>query len=157
MASFISLLDLVYPVGSYYMSNSSGSPASKFGGTWTQLTDSRVPIGANSVSTGGSSTHTHRYGLEIYPVRAMLTFNPSQSTDSNLIKIENFSSSSSYTLSGTTSWGETSWYGRTNDCFVPNKWKDSGATAAISHVYANVSHGSSYPPYRSCYMYYRTA
>lgn len=29
-----SLIDLVYPVGSFYMSSSSTSPATLFGGTW---------------------------------------------------------------------------------------------------------------------------
>ena len=62
MASFISLLDLVYPVGSTYISASSTtSPASRFGGTWTAL--SGYYLYANGASTPGgtlgSSTHYH--------------------------------------------------------------------------------------------------
>lgn len=50
-----------YPVGSVYMSVISTSPASLFGGTWTQLKD-RFLLGAGSTytngSTGGAATHT---------------------------------------------------------------------------------------------------
>lgn len=51
----------IYPVGSIYMSVSSTSPASLFGGTWTAL-EGRFLIGANSTysagSTGGAATRT---------------------------------------------------------------------------------------------------
>ena len=54
------LLD-IYPVGSIYMSVSSTSPASMFGGTWEQLKD-RFLLGAGDTyangATGGSATHT---------------------------------------------------------------------------------------------------
>lgn len=53
--------DIVYPVGSIYLSVNSTSPASLFGGTWEQLKD-RFLLGAGSSytngSTGGSATHT---------------------------------------------------------------------------------------------------
>lgn len=55
------VVDLIYPVGSIYLSVSSTSPATLFGGTWVQLKD-RFLIGAgNSYSvnaTGGATTHT---------------------------------------------------------------------------------------------------
>lgn len=51
------LLDLVYPVGSIYLSYVSTSPASLFGGSWTQITG-RFLRAANDVSTGGADTHT---------------------------------------------------------------------------------------------------
>lgn len=56
-----SLLDLIYPVGSIYMSVNSVSPQTFFGGTWERLY-ARFLIGANSTyaagTTGGSATHT---------------------------------------------------------------------------------------------------
>lgn len=55
------LLDLIYPVGSIYMSANNVSPATFLGGTWVALED-RFLIGASSTysagSTGGSTTHT---------------------------------------------------------------------------------------------------
>lgn len=60
MANVISLSD-VYPVGAIYISTVSTSPATLFGGSWTQLTD-RFLLGAGSTytagKTGGAATHT---------------------------------------------------------------------------------------------------
>lgn len=47
-----------YPVGSIYLSFSSTSPASLFGGSWTQLTNV-VLRAANNTSTGGSDSISH--------------------------------------------------------------------------------------------------
>lgn len=44
------LLDLVYPVNSIYMSVDSANPATLFGGTWTQMTDTFI-ISTNSGTT----------------------------------------------------------------------------------------------------------
>ena len=32
------IFDLIYPIGSYYMSSDSANPSTKFGGTWEQIT-----------------------------------------------------------------------------------------------------------------------
>lgn len=58
--------DIMYPVGSIYMSVKSTSPASLFGGTWSAWGTGRVPVGINTddsnfntvEKTGGASTHT---------------------------------------------------------------------------------------------------
>lgn len=61
MSTFINLLEIVYPVGSVYITSSSTSPATAFGGTWTQIKD-RFPIACGSTyangTTGGKATHT---------------------------------------------------------------------------------------------------
>ena len=53
-------VDMIYPVGSIYMSVVSTSPATLFGGTWEQLKD-RFLLGAGSTysagGTGGEATH----------------------------------------------------------------------------------------------------
>jgi hypothetical protein len=55
------LLDMVYPVGSYYISHTSTSPASLFGGTWHRI-ESRFLWAAPATSTlgltAGEQTHT---------------------------------------------------------------------------------------------------
>lgn len=56
------LMNMVYPVGSIYMSVNATSPASLFGGTWEQIQDRfLLATGStyNAGSTGGSATHTH--------------------------------------------------------------------------------------------------
>ena len=55
------LFDLVYPVGAIYMSVSSTSPASLFGGTWEQIQDRFLLAAGSSYTagnTGGEATHT---------------------------------------------------------------------------------------------------
>ena len=63
----LDLLDMIYPVGSIYMSVNSSNPGSLFGGTWEKMPAGRVliPEGASSWgttytagSTGGEATHT---------------------------------------------------------------------------------------------------
>lgn len=55
-------LSKVYPVGAIYLSTVSTSPATLFGGSWTQV-QNRFLVAAGSSysagSTGGSETHTH--------------------------------------------------------------------------------------------------
>lgn len=48
------IVNLVYPIGSIYMSVNSTSPATLFGGTWEQLED-RFLLGAGSTYTAGAS------------------------------------------------------------------------------------------------------
>ena len=55
-----SIIDIVYPVGSIYMSVNSTSPASLFGGTWSQLKDRFLLACGDTYSngaTGGEATH----------------------------------------------------------------------------------------------------
>lgn len=64
-----------YPVGSIYLSFNNTSPASIFGGSWTQITG-RFLRAANDVSTGGSDTvtlttaqmpnHSHGANIDYY-------------------------------------------------------------------------------------------
>ena len=70
------LIDIIYPVGSIYISVNSTSPQTLFGGIWVQLKD-RFLLGAGDTykngNTGGESTHkltvsempshTHKYKL----------------------------------------------------------------------------------------------
>lgn len=56
--SFINLLDVIYPVGSLYLSSQNTSPAESIGGSWTQITDRFLRAG-NSFDIGGTATHVH--------------------------------------------------------------------------------------------------
>lgn len=69
MLNFVNLLDIIYPVGSVYISFHSTSPASSIGGTWSQITDKVLRASINT-NTGGEDQHTlsidempaHRHG-----------------------------------------------------------------------------------------------
>lgn len=58
----VSIVDIIYPVGSIYMSVNSTSPQTLFGGTWEKIKDKFLLSSGDSYSngnTGGASTHTH--------------------------------------------------------------------------------------------------
>ena len=64
-----SIFELIYPVGSIYMSVNSTSPASLFGGTWEQIKDTFLLSAGDTYTagaTGGSATknlqHAHTTG-----------------------------------------------------------------------------------------------
>lgn len=56
--SFISLTDLVYPVGAIYQSTVYTSPAALFGGSWVQIKYAFLYNSTSSMNTGGESEHT---------------------------------------------------------------------------------------------------
>lgn len=62
--AYVNLLQVIYPIGSLYLSSSSTSPASIIGGTWSAITG-RVLRANNTYGTGGKDSesidfdHTH--------------------------------------------------------------------------------------------------
>nr|DAF55165.1 MAG TPA: baseplate protein [Siphoviridae sp. ctZHD14] len=56
MSIFINLLEVIYPVGSIYCSENSISPATLFGGTWSQIKGAILSAtGGNGFAPAGSS------------------------------------------------------------------------------------------------------
>lgn len=59
---FASIIDIVYPVGSIYMSVNAADPSKLFSGTSWEKLEGRFLLGSNSTytngSTGGEATHT---------------------------------------------------------------------------------------------------
>lgn len=62
--AWTNILDVIYPVGSIYISTVNISPASTIGGSWTQITGRFIKADTMPSSTGGSDTHTHTYGAD---------------------------------------------------------------------------------------------
>lgn len=56
--SYKEMIDLVYPVGALYWSFNSTSPATLFGGTWVQITNTFIRAENTSGLTGGSNNIT---------------------------------------------------------------------------------------------------
>lgn len=54
--AFVSIVDIVYPVGSIYQTMSNTSPAEIFGGTWTQIKTFLYGGDGNNGTTGGESS-----------------------------------------------------------------------------------------------------
>lgn len=56
------IFDLIYPIGSYYISSDSANPSTKFGGIWEQITDRMIMAAGSTYAvgeTGGAVSHTH--------------------------------------------------------------------------------------------------
>lgn len=70
MANFVNLMDVIYPVGSIYLSTVATSPAASIGGTWTKLdSDTFICCGTPNTTGGANSirltinempSHNHR-------------------------------------------------------------------------------------------------
>ena len=57
--SYVNLGQVMYPVGSIFMSSHSVSPANIFGGTWSALTDQKFLLPSDAWdAVGGEVTHT---------------------------------------------------------------------------------------------------
>ena len=127
------LFDLVYPVGSVYISTNATSPATLFGGSWTQIQGRfLVGCGSNGIDlyttagqTGGSVSH--RINQENLPARTTLALPHNGGV-----------------LSYSVWTGGQVGAGWFNSCLA-----DFGYTSdqPITHL----------PPYLSVYMWYRTA
>lgn len=134
-AKLDSIFAKIYPVGSIYMSVNSTSPATLFGGTWTQLKD-RFLVGAGSSysngATGGATTHSHGAGSLISDVHV----------DGSSVYVKQSSSTFEATHARYQEGGKT----------IEGKW---GSNAAV--VEGSTASASSLPPYLAVYMWKRTA
>lgn len=140
-SNWTTMLNMIYPVGSYYLSNTSISPSSKFGGSWSSVTG-RFLYPNNNNTTGGGGTHTHNLsangGACIDTLQGGTWLNigkktssiPSREFTPNIKQANNTYESNSSTESG---WHSVELMGKT----------DSG-TAPL-------------PAYRQVYCWYRTA
>lgn len=55
MSNYVNLMDIVYPVGSVFISNNSVSPADSIGGTWTRLDSDTFICNGTPGATGGTN------------------------------------------------------------------------------------------------------
>ena len=68
------IFDLIYPVGSIYMSVNNTNPTNLFGGTWVTWGQGRVPVCVNTSNsnfntvekTGGSVSHRHEFRIGMH-------------------------------------------------------------------------------------------
>lgn len=145
----------IYPVGSIYMSVSSTSPATLFGGTWTAFGQGRVLVGVESGgtsgTTGGSKTAT--IASHTHTTQGHALTNSEMPTHSHwLLNYNENGTAASYTNSSVKS--------DINKGFGGNvKTNVEGAGQSHSHGNTGASGGQSISimqPYVTCYMWKRT-
>ena len=137
------LLDLIYPVGSIYMSANATSPASFIGGSWERI-QGRFLLAASSSytagSTGGEATHTL--------------------TEAELPEISGSIGSSSSGSLWSTLGSTKGVFSSTNN--VPSPTNTEKGTSNTRTTQVNMSFGSgqahnNMPPYLAVYVWKRTA
>lgn len=134
------ILDVIYPVGSIYMSVNSASPNALFGGTWEQIQD-RFLLASGSTysagSTGGAATHYHTTADHT------LTINEIPSHSHNFNNADDGSS--------------TSMWAYQNSYRTSSKNSTDTTGGGQPHNHGNTGEASNLPPYLSVYVWKRTA
>lgn len=128
--------NLMYPIGSIYMSISSTNPSSLFGGTWIAWGSGRVPVGINTSDsnfnsvekTGGAATHK-------------LTINemPAHAHVAGYKRADAYGSGSL----------DASYWANYTDLGVTGSYNTSSVGGSVAH--------NNLQPYITCYMWKRTA
>ena len=125
-----------WPIGSIYMSVSSTSPATLFGGTWERISE-RFLLGASSSypagSTGGESTHKLTQS-------ELPNYSLSVTNGSNVMRSKTGNSADAYVQTQSGGWG------------IPN-WESKTVTVASGG--SGEAHNNM-PPYLAVYMWKRT-
>ena len=125
-----------WPIGSIYMSVSSTSPASLFGGTWERISE-RFLLGASSSYSAGSTggEFTHKLTQSELP-----NYSLSVTNGSNVIRSKTGNSADAYVQTQSGGWG------------IPN-WESKTVTVASGG--SGEAHNNM-PPYLAVYMWKRT-
>lgn len=68
MANFVNLMDVIYPVGSIYITTNAISPADSIGGTWERIEDKfLIAASANYAATSSGGEATHKLTVDEMP------------------------------------------------------------------------------------------
>lgn len=142
------IVDLVYPIGSIYMSVNSSSPALLFGGTWERIQDVFLLAAGSTYAggdTGGSEKHTHEYGIQYGTYYYRTIFEG----DANA-GVVNYDAAGNKTISAKTVQGSSS-------STYPNESSSASGTFNHERSVGNTSYTSNMPPYLAVYVWKRTA
>lgn len=150
-SSKMGILDMVYPVGSIYMSVNNASPATFLGGTWEKIEDKFLLSSGTALagSTGGSATHTHSYG-----VAAPVYYGAVVGADAEALGTVNYNADNTWSTKYRTTYRGYSGTKTTNNN-LSTSTKQTTPSENIS--VSNTSYSSSLPPYLAVNMWQRTA
>ncbi|MGN5456811.1 MAG: phage baseplate protein [Candidatus Kurthia intestinigallinarum] len=139
------IVDLIYPVGSIYISAISTSPATLFGGTWERIAGKfLVGVGNGFVvgDSGGSMTHKHTTGDHA------LTTNEMPYHYHN-IWYPNSGGPTTSEIGYPTTGAKNTW--------CANACHTDGQGGGAAHNHGDTGSASNLPPYWAVYMWERTA
>ena len=141
--AYVNLGQVMYPVGAIYQSWSSISPASLFGGSWSQITEKFLYCANSAGGTGGASTVT----LSVQQMPAHSHRPPS----GYFIVQNNVGSMRQITpmITNTGTGSDGKWRGRLAE--------DSGQRQLSTENEGRGASHENMPPYIRCYTWRRTA
>lgn len=143
-------IDLIYPIGAIYLSTVATNPKNLFGGEWEQIQD-KFLLSAGSTytagNTGGSATHTHKYGVQTGGYYDETVF--AESPNAGVL---NYNSSNTPSQVGFTTIGslEGMWNGSTTTTYTTNNCQHYRSIG-------NTSYTNNLPPYLVVYMWKRVS
>jgi hypothetical protein len=137
---------VTYPVGFLYVSNVATSPATLYGGTWTQISGQFL-LGANSTypakSTGGAATHTlttSEMPSHTHQMRVNADGNAYLPATNSPLSIQRNCSNN---ITG-------------NGVFCDRNGSENSSSGIMTSVGGGAAHNNM-PPYYAAYMWFRTA
>lgn len=162
------VFDMVYPVGSIYMSVNSVNPSTLFGGTWEQLKDKFLLASGNTYSngaTGGSATvslsasqmprHNHSTNSHYHTTSESNEYYvTSENSGASNTRVQYNSSGNRY-VDGMSD-NKTPFHHRTATGSASPTTKYAGGTGSAESA-ANGSAHNNMPPYLVVYMWKRIA
>lgn len=150
------VIDVIYPVGSIYMSMSATNPATLFGvGTWARISQGRMLLGADDSTykagaTGGEATHT-------LTANEMPAHSHGISTSGNHShKFYGSDNNNGNTSEGAGMGMDTGGNGYMSRNMIYYTANAGAHTHTISNSGGGAAHNNM-PPYLVCYMWQRTA
>lgn len=151
MSNFVNLLDIVYPVGSVYITFSDISPVDSVGGSWEKIDGKFLYATSTPNQTGGSLKHSHKYGH----VYTMWWYSIGSFSDNEqwVLPLMDWSEEGSYTSHIAKKVSQ-------NNTFVNNGLNGGVVSKGSNGVYENIAQSeyvSTLPPYITCNMYKRIA
>ena len=137
------IIDLVYPIGSYYITQTAGfDPNVSFGGSWTRVLSRFLYATSNDSllgTEGGDVNHQHQYGIA-----HSAWYGNVSGYGGDAMRILNNGSWTDIASHGTLTVG------------TPNGRQNIGGVQALYNSYNTTSNGS-LPPWRRVAVWYRTA
>ena len=137
------ILNIIYPVGSVYMSTNSTNPSTLFGGTWEQIKDRFLLACGDAYingKTGGRANHKHPTSEHTLTVDEM----PSHAH--SLMNYNSAGDESGYNFVPNIGGGSKGFYNMGTAKNGGNKPHSHGDTGSANHL----------PPYLAVYMWKRT-
>ena len=138
------MFNLIYPIGSIYMSVSPTNPSTLFGGTWEEWGNGRVPVGVKTTDTS-FDTVEEIGGVKEVTLTAAQSGLPAHNHTATVYN----QATGSYT--GTTP--RLIYRDNTTTSWISSglTWMDSATAANASQAHTNLQ------PYITCYMWKRVA